>query len=270
MPSAPSVFSDCKCAFSVVVDYDNQNNQTKVVWAERRPDQVYAEAPVAVNGDGSIFAITKNNAQVRVFAREGSGDFDLVSTIKAPQYYLTPVTLAFSKNPKSGKSLLVVVWCDQVSEYVVVTAHAVDKTATALLGNGTAVQQLWQYQRQCPGSSDFDFVVPAALSVSRDGEVIGVGSWGCLGGDRKIASNHSSDGHRHPAIVGGTRISSTPNMVVLEGWGGTGKPLVSSSVPGQLWAVDAETVAGETYVAFASWSTQDGSIPSQVTTLAFK
>ena len=46
-----------------------------------------------------------------------------------------------------------------------------------------------------------------------------------------------------------------PNLAVWEGVGGTGTPVLQDSLPGEIWAVDADVAGGRAFVVASSWGT---------------
>ncbi len=85
----------------------------------------------------------------------------------------------------------------------------------------------------------FDTISSNGLAVSHGGELVVLGSWGCGN------------------VYG--------NLKAWRGFGGSGKPIIDVSTPGQIWAVDAAVSlkSKQGFVAAGAWRT-GSSIPSQV------
>jgi len=268
---------------SVVLDFDVQTGAAHTLWSTRIAPGAYSEVGVAVGRAGASFAITHNaeadGASVDVYGRR-EGAMRLLARLTPPKPALSPQALAMAMDV----DVLVVAWTDQTGSQMAITLHTVDTNA------GT-VQRVWQHERTCPAGGSFDLVVPNALAVSRKGELVGVGSWGCVTGHSGMQGYHaeaSADAHRVPppmstrrhAIIkrldavagvgspGGVRptsIRAGPNVAIFHGVGGDGKPVYESAVPGQVWAAAIDTDGIDGYVMFGSWASQDGTSPSQAT-----
>ena len=236
---------------------------------------------MAVSTDGSVFAITSGAFAVDVWAAPAdSSKYALVGNVQPPASQLVPMALAFSGDAAEEDAhpypdpFLAISWSDENGVDVVVTTYAVTGLAK---GSRPKLDSVWKYSRKCPGSGSFDFVVPTALSVSSGGETVSVGSWGCLNGAVKGPVRHpngrfggSSLEAMASAVSGGDKNEAAPNVVILKGRGGDGKPLMEDTLPGKVWAVATSMGLSSPVVSVGSWFTRDGSTPSQVTTYAVK
>jgi len=255
---------------TVVVDYSNRTKNGMVVMRKGAIDGT-PEMAVAVSSDGAVLAISNKNAVVQIFARSTNssnspdgkrGAFFLLRNIQPPNGNVSPASLSFSQGrptntddgATSASTFLAVAWEDTNGAQVAVTGH------TVMAGSGV-VTDVWQYQRKCASQGSWDFVVPTGLAVSPAGEWVVLGSWGC------------------------SSSSTQPNVVVMQGKGGNGKPVMEHRLPGQVWAVavnmqstsrHASQLRGpedatdkRAFVVAASWSTDnDQSVPAQLAVFA--
>ena len=58
---------------------------------------------------------------------------------------------------------------------------------------------MWSKSKTCGGDGSFNYVMQPGIAVSNGGEIVAVGSWGCLGGSN---DNGSVDGGEILAFVG--------------------------------------------------------------------
>lgn len=246
-------------SISKAIDFDPATGTIDIVWTKPKIGP-YAENAVAVSRDGSMFAITRASLSVEVYRRQGA-HMVLVETIQPPSSELVPYAMVMS----SEADALVIEWTEEQGTSMAVTLHQV---------GGANVTQMWQYERACPSGGGFDYVTPAALSVSRGGELVAVGSFGCVdqGSSRRARATPSrarpliaaAEARRRVERNGRRRAAGTPNVVVLKGLGGDGVPLYEESRQAEVWTSAVDVTGSDGYVGFGSWPSHDGSIPSQL------
>ena len=179
-----------------------------------------------------------------VYQRAAAGArFSKIATLESPGNARSsaptqPLTLAFDRS-SSMHSFLATVWSDPDGVTMIVSAFTVSQ--------GSVTKQ-WVSKRSCPATSPgFNYVMQPGLAISRGGEAVAVGSWGCGAG-----------------AVGG-------EIILLKGRGGDGeKAYVNSTVSGQIWAVDVDVDHDRSnndvaYLVAGSWSVEKGSL-AQIST----
>lgn len=201
----------------VGIDFDIANHSGHVAYRATNGGEV----AVAVGPGGNFFAVG-NGDEVDLYVRNDRGKFTSMDVkIRMPNATMhpgqEPETIRIVEGHQGPRSsgvndfLVAVAWNTEDGTCVGVTAHKLTLKSNNANLFKAQLNPIWGQVMLCSDDNHYDDVVNTGLSVSDGGEWLSLGHWGC---------------------------GTSDNLHVWRGFSGDAAPVLSTYIPGQIWAVD--------------------------------